>query len=204
MGLQNAVVTRISNARVRTTHVSGMATDIGIGIGMLCDIALGREPRNETDQIASKLLLHLNIVASFLVGGLVGVLIYREFGAALLFIAAAVLYILAVPGALKARGARRRESRHTWKRLGLGHRQASWHDGGNANIREGELAGQIFANFLGLLGNRFIDCFLNFSKPPLALRTSCWMAYMSLEETLSRNLYGIASRHSRARCSSSV
>jgi uncharacterized membrane protein YoaK (UPF0700 family) len=30
MGLQNAVVTRISNARVRTTHVSGTATDIGI------------------------------------------------------------------------------------------------------------------------------------------------------------------------------
>jgi uncharacterized membrane protein YoaK (UPF0700 family) len=104
MGLQNAVVTRISNARVRTTHVSGMATDIGIGIGMLCDIALGREPRNESDQIASKLLLHLNIVASFLVGGFAGVIIYREFGAALLFIAAGVLYILAVPGILRTRG----------------------------------------------------------------------------------------------------
>ncbi len=32
-GLQNAVVTRISDARVRTTQVSGMATDIGIELG---------------------------------------------------------------------------------------------------------------------------------------------------------------------------
>jgi uncharacterized membrane protein YoaK (UPF0700 family) len=30
MGLQNAVTTLISRARVRTTHVSGMATDVGI------------------------------------------------------------------------------------------------------------------------------------------------------------------------------
>jgi uncharacterized membrane protein YoaK (UPF0700 family) len=30
MGIQNAVVPRISDARVRTTHVSGMSTDIGI------------------------------------------------------------------------------------------------------------------------------------------------------------------------------
>src|SRR3546814_156682 len=43
MGLQNAVVTRISDARVRTTHISGMSTDIGIELGMLLDIARGRE-----------------------------------------------------------------------------------------------------------------------------------------------------------------
>ncbi|MCP5810116.1 DUF1275 domain-containing protein, partial [Klebsiella pneumoniae] len=44
MGLQNATVTRISDARVRTTHVSGMATDIGIELGIAFDILRGREP----------------------------------------------------------------------------------------------------------------------------------------------------------------
>ncbi|MCX8281131.1 YoaK family protein [Phyllobacterium sp. 0TCS1.6C] len=106
MGLQNAIVTRISNARIRTTHVSGMATDIGIGIGMLCDIALGHERKIDSGETASKLLLHLNIVASFLLGGLIGVAIYREFEAALLFIAAGILYVLAVPGVLKTRSQR--------------------------------------------------------------------------------------------------
>ena len=32
LGLQNATVTQITNARVRTTHVTGMVTDIGIGL----------------------------------------------------------------------------------------------------------------------------------------------------------------------------
>ena len=41
--LQNAVVTHISDARVRTTHVSGMATDIGIELGTAFDILRGRE-----------------------------------------------------------------------------------------------------------------------------------------------------------------
>ncbi len=35
MGLQNAATTRISNARIRITHVSGMATDIGLGLAVL-------------------------------------------------------------------------------------------------------------------------------------------------------------------------
>jgi uncharacterized membrane protein YoaK (UPF0700 family) len=42
MGLQNAIVTHISNARVRTTHVSGMSTDIGIGLARMLDILRGK------------------------------------------------------------------------------------------------------------------------------------------------------------------
>jgi len=30
MGLQNAIITKISKAQIRTTHVTGMITDIGI------------------------------------------------------------------------------------------------------------------------------------------------------------------------------
>jgi uncharacterized membrane protein YoaK (UPF0700 family) len=33
MGLQNAVITKLSNAEIRTTHVTGIVTDIGIELG---------------------------------------------------------------------------------------------------------------------------------------------------------------------------
>jgi hypothetical protein len=33
MGLQNAVITKISRAEIRTTHVTGLVTDIGIELG---------------------------------------------------------------------------------------------------------------------------------------------------------------------------
>jgi uncharacterized membrane protein YoaK (UPF0700 family) len=35
MGLQNAIITKISHKEIRTTHVTGMVTDIGIELGKL-------------------------------------------------------------------------------------------------------------------------------------------------------------------------
>ena len=35
MGLQNAIITKISGAEIRTTHMTGIATDIGIELGRL-------------------------------------------------------------------------------------------------------------------------------------------------------------------------
>ncbi|HQX58585.1 MAG TPA: YoaK family protein, partial [Burkholderiaceae bacterium] len=35
MGLQNAVISKLSNAEIRTTHVTGLVTDIGIELGKL-------------------------------------------------------------------------------------------------------------------------------------------------------------------------
>jgi uncharacterized membrane protein YoaK (UPF0700 family) len=49
MGLQNAIVTHISDARVRTTHISGMATDVGIGLARL----IARD-RGSEEKIASE------------------------------------------------------------------------------------------------------------------------------------------------------
>jgi uncharacterized membrane protein YoaK (UPF0700 family) len=103
MGLQNAVVTRISEARVRTTHVSGMSTDIGIELGMLIDIARGREPRGEAGPYRDKLRLHGMTVLSFFAGGIVGVLAYRTIGGAMLIVTAALLFAVALNGLLGAR-----------------------------------------------------------------------------------------------------
>lgn len=95
LGLQNATVTQITNARVRTTHVTGMVTDIGIGLANL----LERHPAADR----GKLRLHLVTVAAFLGGGLVGVLLYRWLGTALLFVVAGLLATLAIPGISRAR-----------------------------------------------------------------------------------------------------
>ena len=35
MGLQNAIMTKISKAEIRTTHMTGVVTDIGIELGRL-------------------------------------------------------------------------------------------------------------------------------------------------------------------------
>ncbi|GLQ99063.1 YoaK family protein [Dyella mobilis] len=95
MGIQNAVVTRISDARVRTTHISGMSTDIGIELSMLFDIARGRELNAEAAPYRSKLRLHVQTVVSFLAGGIAGVVIYQSVGTKLLFATAALLFAMA-------------------------------------------------------------------------------------------------------------
>lgn len=108
MGIQNAVVTRISGARVRTTHVSGMSTDIGIELGMLFDILRGREPEAGRAPAQAKLRLHVQTVLSFLVGGIVGAVIYHAIDTLLLFVASALLFLLATSTIMRARA----EARH--------------------------------------------------------------------------------------------
>lgn len=103
MGLQNAVVTRISDARVRTTHVSGMSTDIGIELGMLLDRARGRDVPGVTGSDRKKLGLHVRTVLSFLAGGVLGVELYHYIGLSLLFVAALGLLVLAASAIVRSR-----------------------------------------------------------------------------------------------------
>lgn len=108
MGLQNAVVTHISNARVRTTHVTGMLTDIGIELGNLIDLAQRGGNEGETALNLVKLRLHGQTVASFLLGGVVGVVAYKAFGALLLFGSSTLLLLISMRYMLgqRARGLR--------------------------------------------------------------------------------------------------
>lgn len=97
MGLQNAVTTMISRARVRTTHVSGMATDIGIELAAL---SAGPKPRQEA---LPKLSLHGLTLASFTVGGICGALLLGMVGYWVFTIAAAMLLLIGLPEALRAK-----------------------------------------------------------------------------------------------------
>ncbi|ESQ88687.1 YoaK family protein [Asticcacaulis benevestitus] len=103
MGVQNAVVTRISEARVRTTHVSGMATDIGIEIGLLIDSAFRRGLPSEMAAVRARLQLHLETILAFLGGGVLGVALYRGIGGAMFWIAAFILAAISLRGLTQAR-----------------------------------------------------------------------------------------------------
>ncbi len=100
MGFQNAIVTRISNARVRTTHISGMATDVGIELGCLMDIAIRKGGMEDAKPYRDRLGLHSVTILSFCTGGVLGVVAYRAVGAWFLFGAASALLSLSVPGFL--------------------------------------------------------------------------------------------------------
>lgn len=79
MGLQNALITKVSGARIRTTHVTGMVTDIGIEIGK----ALYRNRRANLPPVQhdnAKLILLTTMVLLFAVGGVTGAVGYLLVG----------------------------------------------------------------------------------------------------------------------------
>ena len=89
MGLQNAVITKISNAEIRTTHVTGLVTDLGIELGKLFYInRLTRERLVLANR--KKLRIHVKLISSFFVGGLLGAIGFKTVG----FIATVPLAVL--------------------------------------------------------------------------------------------------------------
>ena len=99
MGLQNAIVTKISNAEIRTTHMTGNVTDLGIELGRL----LYWNRMREANQIhfvtanRDKLFLHATIVSLFFVGGIAGALAFKSFGFAATIPISCLLVAMATP-----------------------------------------------------------------------------------------------------------
>jgi uncharacterized membrane protein YoaK (UPF0700 family) len=81
MGLQNAVITKLSKAEIRTTHLTGAVTDIGIELGKLFywnfDRSAGK-PEVLADRSRLKTLCLL--VTFFFVGGIAGALGFKSIG----------------------------------------------------------------------------------------------------------------------------
>jgi len=81
MGLHNAVTSIISGAAVRTTHLTGTVTDIGIELSRLTYVNVhNRRGRERIVANRQKLTLLLLILASFLGGGIVGALGFKHIG----------------------------------------------------------------------------------------------------------------------------
>ncbi len=99
MGLQNAVITKISHAVIRTTHVTGIVTDIGIELGKYVYVnrhQIPGEPRVMADRKRLRVLTML--LVAFLAGGVIGALGFRAIGySATIPLALVLLALAAVP-----------------------------------------------------------------------------------------------------------
>ncbi|WP_390893445.1 YoaK family protein [Bosea rubneri] len=82
MGLQNATITKISGARMRTTHLTGMVTDIGIEMGKLFYWNRRHGPPGARTVAADrrKLAILLRVVGMFFAGGIVGAVGFAQLG----------------------------------------------------------------------------------------------------------------------------
>lgn len=93
-GLQNAMVTTYSGAVIRTTHLSGMFTDLGVFLGHALR-GLPVEPR--------RLRLCLTVICGFFIGGLAGAWGFAHWGPLVLLLpsglsaAVAMAYMLRRP-----------------------------------------------------------------------------------------------------------
>lgn len=87
MGLQNSLVTTISNATVRTTHLTGLFTDLGIELSQI----FFYKQSTERSKLFSSIRLRLTIITFFFVGGITGGAIYSVIKVYCLVIAGMIL-----------------------------------------------------------------------------------------------------------------
>lgn len=101
MGLQNAIVTKISNAEIRTTHMTGVITDLGIELGRLLywnrSQATSTTPLEPVRANRDRLRILSLILGLFFAGGLLGAWAFKTVGYAAVLPLAAVLALVALP-----------------------------------------------------------------------------------------------------------
>jgi len=86
MGLQNALVTRVSGSVVRTTHLTGLFTDLGIELSQLFT-----QSRPQKAILSGSIFLKLMIIAGFFIGGIMGGWLYQYFMLQTLFLPVIIL-----------------------------------------------------------------------------------------------------------------
>jgi uncharacterized membrane protein YoaK (UPF0700 family) len=99
MGIQNAIIVKISSTEVRTTHMTGIVTDLGIELGRLFYWNRNKNLTETFKVLADrgKLKVRLQMITSFLAGAVCGshAFAYMSFAASIPF--AALLYLVALP-----------------------------------------------------------------------------------------------------------
>ena len=94
MGLQNSFVTKISNATVRTTHLTGLFTDLGIELSQLFYIRRNNYLQQEKN-IKNSIKLRLFIVVFFFLGGFFAGFSYVELSLGIKTLFFAIIILLA-------------------------------------------------------------------------------------------------------------
>ncbi|MFD2450315.1 YoaK family protein [Vogesella fluminis] len=81
MGMHNTIVTKLSGGLLRSTHMTGIATDIGIELARAS--CVNRDRNSKVAQVHAnreRLQIYLLILGAFFVGGLVGALGFSYLG----------------------------------------------------------------------------------------------------------------------------
>jgi uncharacterized membrane protein YoaK (UPF0700 family) len=115
MGLQNSLVTTISNATVRTTHLTGLFTDLGIELSQL----FFYKQKDQKDKLHSSIKLRLTIIAFFFIGGFLGGIFYSSLKLYVLAIASTVLIIGIIYDDLKLKIMRKNRNQNDDKNNGI-------------------------------------------------------------------------------------
>jgi uncharacterized membrane protein YoaK (UPF0700 family) len=90
MGLQNSLVSMISGSVVRTTHLTGTFTDLGIELAQLFD-----KTDTSVAALRSKIMLRMAVILFFMTGALTGAYLFRYAQFPAFFAPAAILlYVL--------------------------------------------------------------------------------------------------------------
>ncbi|KAF2518357.1 DUF1275 domain-containing protein [Flavobacterium salilacus subsp. salilacus] len=89
MGLQNSLVTKVSQSVVRTTHLTGLFTDLGIELSQL----FFYKEKRELQQLKRGIYLKLSIILFFFAGGIAGGLLYKETALKTLLVACCFLIL---------------------------------------------------------------------------------------------------------------
>ena len=98
MGLQNAVVSKISASQIRTTHMTGVITDLGIELGKIFYWNRNQTPADfQVRANRIKLRLYSMLLATFMAGGLVGAAGFKYLGFIWVLPMATILLLLSLP-----------------------------------------------------------------------------------------------------------
>ena len=98
MGLQNALISKISMSQIRTTHMTGVITDLGIELGkLLYWNRTGTPPDSKVRANHIKLRLYGTLLGMFVSGGLAGAAGFKYVGFGAVLPLAVVLLALALP-----------------------------------------------------------------------------------------------------------
>ncbi|PRZ19859.1 YoaK family protein [Flavobacterium granuli] len=89
MGIQNSLVTKISKSTVRTTHLTGLFTDLGIELSQL----FFYKKESERKSLRASISLRLSIITFFFIGCISGGFMYTFLELKTLFVSAFFLLI---------------------------------------------------------------------------------------------------------------
>lgn len=91
MGLQNGLTASISNGAVKTTHLTGLTTDLGILFSMLTKKRYRKEK-----QTVQKAQLLITILISYLSGGILSGIIYYNYNIYAFYAVCAILFVVVI------------------------------------------------------------------------------------------------------------